>query len=168
MKSGKLTVLGFSHFKGEGKKREVFWLCQCDCGKQCVTRSNNLSGHAKSCGCAHKEAILRVVEQYKVTHGASRRVGGTIAPEYISFEHAKQRCTNKNNKSYEDYGGRGIKFLFEDFESFYKELGPRPTPRHTLDRTNNEGNYEVGNVRWATRAQQNNNRRPMKRKEHHA
>jgi hypothetical protein len=72
--------------------------------------------------------------------------------------HAKYRCTNPKANGWKRYGGRGIKFLFTSFEQFFTELGPRPKGR-SLDRINNEGNYEPGNVRWATPKQQGQNRR---------
>lgn len=78
--------------------------------------------------------------------------------EFLTYCCAKQRCTNPNSGGWEDYGGRGIKFLFESFEVFYLELGPRPKGK-TLDRINNNGHYELGNVRWATNAEQLANRR---------
>jgi hypothetical protein len=76
-------------------------------------------------------------------------------PEYISYRNAKARCRDLHNPY---HGGRGIKFLFVSFEQFYAELGPRPEGK-TLDRINNDGNYEPGNVRWATKSEQAKNRR---------
>jgi len=80
-------------------------------------------------------------------------------PTYNSYLSAKGRCTNPNNGNYFNYGGRGIEFKFTSFEQFIKELGPKPSSKHSLDREDNEGHYEHGNVRWATRDQQANNRR---------
>jgi hypothetical protein len=77
-------------------------------------------------------------------------------PEQIAFRDALRRCTNPNVDNYKDYGGRGIKFLFTSFEQFFAEIGPRPEGM-TLDRIDNDGNYEPGNVRWATRSQQRQN-----------
>jgi len=68
-------------------------------------------------------------------------------PEWDAYVHAQQRCNNPKNKDYKNYGGRGIKFLFTSFEQFFGELGKRPKGK-SLDRKNNEGNYEPGNVRW--------------------
>lgn len=79
-------------------------------------------------------------------------------PERKAFHRAKNRCTNPNNKDWNDYGGRGIQFLFTSFEQFFAEIGKRPAGK-TLDRRNNDGHYEPGNVRWATRTEQNLNRR---------
>jgi hypothetical protein len=72
----------------------------------------------------------------------------------------QQRCTNPNAQGFEYYGGRGIKFLFSCFAEFYLDVGQRPTPEHSIDRINNDGHYEPGNVRWATRSMQNSNKRP--------
>lgn len=72
---------------------------------------------------------------------------------------ARQRCNNPNYKQFADYGGRGIEFRFDSFEEFYAELGPRP-PGLVVDRINNNGHYEKGNIQWATRSQSSFNRRP--------
>lgn len=85
------------------------------------------------------------------------------SPEQYAWSHMKQRCFNPNNKRYKDYGGRGIKVCDEwvnDFKSFYNYIGERPSSNHSLDRIDNNGNYEPGNVRWSTYEEQNNNRRP--------
>lgn len=96
--------------------------------------------------------------QYK--HGAARK--GNHLPEYNVFIQAKERCTNPNNPAFENYGGRGIEFKFPDFPAFIAELGYRPSSQYTLDRENNNGHYEPGNVRWVTRLTQNRNRRNVK------
>ena len=80
-------------------------------------------------------------------------------PENSAFRSAKCRCENPRHRQFKDYGGRGIKFLFSSFDEFLAELGLRPSPQHELDRINNEGNYEKGNVRWVTRRQSLINRR---------
>lgn len=90
-------------------------------------------------------------------HGASDR------PEYKCWQQIKARCLNPNHKAYPDYGGRGITICDawkDDFELFWGQVGPRPTPKHSLDRIDNNKGYEPGNVRWATKTEQNRNRRP--------
>jgi len=83
-----------------------------------------------------------------------------IKPERTAYDRAKARCSNTKVREYRWYGARGIKFKFTSFQSFMSELGMRPSPDHSLDRINNDGNYEPGNVRWATRQQQMANKRP--------
>lgn len=77
------------------------------------------------------------------------------------YRRAKARCTNPNIMQWGDYGGRGIEFRFKSFQDFIQEIGPRPLG-YTLDRINNDGHYEVGNVRWATRKEQGQNKRIYK------
>jgi len=77
------------------------------------------------------------------------------------YRRAKTRCTNPNIKQWLDYGGRGIAFKFKTFEDFFKELGPRPL-KYTLERINNDGDYEIGNVKWASRQEQSINKRVYK------
>lgn len=93
----------------------------------------------------------------RVVHGHNHR--GKTTPEYRAYFHAKARCQNPKDKGFRYYGGRGIQFRFNSFVEFIEHIGLRPTKKHSLDRTNNEGPYEVGNVRWATKDLQNKNRR---------
>jgi hypothetical protein len=82
--------------------------------------------------------------------------------EYAAYVAARSRCENRNSPNYKYYGGRDIYFKFTSFEQFFSELGFRPSPQHSVDRKNNDGNYEPGNIRWATKEQQSNNRRNSK------
>jgi hypothetical protein len=76
---------------------------------------------------------------------------------------AQQRCTNSKRRGYENYGGKGVRFLFKSYEEFINHVGKRTSPKHSLDRyPDTDGNYEIGNVRWATRLEQNLNRRKPK------
>jgi hypothetical protein len=89
------------------------------------------------------------------------RHGRSHTPEHRAYIGAKRRCSDPNVDLFKYYGGRGIEFRFASFEEFYAELGDKPEPKHlySIDRFPNNGNYEPGNVRWATSEQQNNNRR---------
>lgn len=102
-----------------------------------------------------------------IKHGHTRH--GTISPEYRAWNAMIQRCHNPNSLSRKYYGGRGIVVCKEwrkSFIPFFKHIGQRPSPRHSIDRINNDGNYEPGNVRWATKRQQVMNRRPFTLKTH--
>lgn len=84
------------------------------------------------------------------------------SPEYTAWAGMLQRCRNPKNAAYPDYGGRGITVCDawrDSFEAFYADLGPRPSARHSIDRIDNDGNYEPGNCRWATAKEQNRNTR---------
>ena len=85
-----------------------------------------------------------------------------VQPEYRTYMAAKMRCENPNNISYKNYGGRGIKFLYKDFKEFFKDVGEKPTPKHQIDRIENDGNYQLGNCKWSTQLEQNRNRRVKK------
>jgi hypothetical protein len=90
--------------------------------------------------------------------------GMYYTPEYAVYSNAKTRCCNQSDPGYESYGGRGIEFRFKSFEEFYAHIGPRPSSKHSLDRIDNNGHYEVGNVRWASKKEQANNRRTAVRR----
>jgi hypothetical protein len=137
-------------------------LCECGCGQpvQVHVRTQKkkriIKGQPRRFVSHHSNAICRV------RHGMARN--GVFIPEYSSFHGARNRCNNKNYKNWEHYGGRGIKFLFKSFEDFFEELGPKPEPKnkYSLDRINNDGNYEKGNVRWSTNSEQQLNKRKIK------
>jgi hypothetical protein len=86
-------------------------------------------------------------------------LGGKPSPEYSAYVAAKYRCTVEGHQSWKNYGGRGIKFKFKSFAQWLDELGFRPTSKHSVDRKNNDGHYESGNVKWSTKKEQQNNRR---------
>lgn len=91
-----------------------------------------------------------------------RHHGMRQTPEWAAYRDARKRCNCPTDIAYRKwYGCRGIKFLFPSFKSFFNEVGPRPSKAHSLDRINNDGNYEPGNVRWATRSEQSKNRRKL-------
>lgn len=144
---------------GTAKNKSPIWLFQCDCGVQTSTRIDVVrSGTAQSCGCFNKE---RSSETNKI-HGCSYN----RTPEYNIWLGMRRRCLDENNKDYHYYGGRGIKICAEwdDFARFLEDMGPRPTPDHSIDRIDNEGDYEKSNCRWATDTEQIHNRRDAKQK----
>jgi hypothetical protein len=140
---------------GKDKWGSCLWLCKCSCGEIRVARISDLfRGDYRSCGCARIERVSKL----KLSHGFA--VGGKRPPELAAYYNSRQRCNNPKYVEYRYWGGRGIKFLFKDFEEFLQHLGPRPSQHHSVDRINNEGNYEPGNVRWATPHEQCMNKRP--------
>jgi len=128
----------------------TLWVCRCDCGRTSVVSGRTLrNGRSRSCGC--KRA-------YK--HGHAR--DGLRPPSYVAYYAMLERCNNPNHVSFKNYGGRGIRVCerWRDFTNFLADVGERPSSEVQLDRINNDGNYEPGNVRWATRQEQALNRRP--------
>lgn len=153
LKYGKLLVLSYAgkHSFGTQNRKSIAWKCQCECGNVCVVMSSKIR-NTKSCGCL-KFSTGENASGFK--HGHARTV------EYRAYHGAKSRCQNPKNNSYSNYGGRGIKFTFTSFNQFLKEVGSRPSPKYSLDRKNVNGDYEIGNVRWALQSIQMKNRRPI-------
>lgn len=129
------------------------WTCLCDCGNTIATDGKALRhGLSQSCGCLKNEQI----KQRSTTHGM------TNSSEYKTWCGMKRRCYNKNEKSYPRYGGRGIAMSEEwksSFEAFLKDIGPKPSPQHSIERIDPNGNYEPSNCKWLPLSEQNYNRR---------
>ena len=155
---GRLKVIGRATPQVDRRRRWRFrWRCRCNCGKEAMVLEDNLKGgRSRSCGCLAQDR--RVKAQLK--HGFNRR--GETLPEYDIWKAMKQRCANPNNISYKHYGARGIKVCRRwerSFLAFIKDVGRRPSPNHSIDRIDNDGDYKPGNVRWATESQQQRNKR---------
>ena len=151
---GRLTVIAFH---GTNKFHNAVWLCSCSCGTKITARAKDLKyGSVKSCGCLGPEVSIKRL----TTHGHTSF--GVHTPEYKAYAAAKKRCVNPRAINWEYYGGRGVEFRFKSFQDFYAALGDKPTPKHSVDRIDTNGNYEFGNVKWSTASEQMRNRRKYK------
>jgi hypothetical protein len=140
-RSGRLTAVRLVQYGARSR-----WLCRCDCGGTCELVPYYLkTQHIKSCGCIHER------------HGMIR------TPEYACWSGLRQRCENPKSLSYHNYGGRGIKVCpqWKKFGQFLADMGRRPSPLHSLDRKDVNGDYEPRNCRWATQREQSSNRRNL-------
>lgn len=127
------------------------WLCICDCGaRKEVWMDSLISKKSTSCGCFQQEQLLK----------ANTRHGMSDSPEFWAWVQMIERCTNDRNESFDHYGGRGIsvcEIWRTSFEAFLADMGKRPSGKHSLERNNNDGNYEPDNCRWASRKEQARN-----------
>ena len=149
---GKLTAL--TRGPNTQNHNRSTWICTCDCGNTTIVWAKRLqNSDTRSCGCLLLETCLK--------HGQSNET-----TEYAAWRSMKERTSNPNHKTYHYYGGRGITVCDawkNSFEVFFHDMGRKPTPNHSLDRIDNDGNYEPSNCRWATRSEQQNNTRRNKK-----
>jgi hypothetical protein len=138
------------------------WLCQCDCGSKCIVLACNLrSGDIRSCGCLKRELFAART----ITHGETKE--RRQSAEYRCWVGLIRRCSDPGRPDWKWYGARGIRVCerWQSFENFLADMGRKPSPKLSIDRINNKGNYEPGNCRWATQSEQVRNqrkRRPRK------
>lgn len=156
---GRLMVVGYSHAKKHpGGSSHSMWRCQCDCGKETVVSGTYLrSKHTSSCGCALRDALI----------ARNKTHGGAGTRTYRIWADMNARCTYHSVKQYPIYGGRGIAVCdrWKDFETFLADMGEAPDG-HSIDRINNDGNYEPANCRWSDRATQMRNSSRTRHIEH--
>lgn len=146
---GRWTVLS----KAPQRSGKTHWFCRCECGKErSVPATKLLTEKSRGCGCVRRRPLGIVCGK---KHGMSRTA------EYVAWQQIRGRCENNARKDFHRYGGRNIRVSeqWQSFEAFYDDMGPRPSSEHSIERRDNDGNYEKSNCYWATSKEQARNRR---------
>lgn len=144
---GELLVL--EEAKERNSHGDIYYKCKCNCGKEKIIRGSHMrTGKSLSCGCSSTRTSVK--------HNMTR------TSEYTTWRSIKTRCHNKNDKDYKNYGGRGIKVCdrwLASFENFFEDMDYKPSKSHSIERINNDGDYEPSNCIWADRKTQDKNKR---------
>lgn len=160
-------------FTGRSEGGAAIWRFRCDCGAEIERAAGPVKyGHCKSCGCFKRDRLR--TNARRLSHGHTRV--GKLTPEWRTYNNMVQRCTNPKVTSYKYYGERGIRVCkrwsvgeggLSGFETFFADMGLKPSPKHSIDRIDVNGDYEPGNCRWATPVQQANNKRRSRKDANH-
>ncbi|MCK1367625.1 hypothetical protein [Bradyrhizobium sp. 62] len=153
-----LVAVRFSH---RDKWRANYWLFKCDCGEETFQRPDYVKhGRVLSCGCYRDDMNAERMTKLAATHGHTKN--GKLTSEYNSWRNMRDRCRYPTSDNWLMYGGRGIKVCQRwdtSFDNFLEDMGLKPTPKHTIGRVDQDGDYEPSNCQWETVPQQNRNRR---------
>lgn len=145
---GRLKAVSYLGRKG----KDALYLCQCQCGKTKEILLGNLrNGSTQSCGCLRAEQMAR--KPRNKTHGM------TETKEFRAWTSMRSRCSSSTSAAFKNYGAKGISvcYRWQTFENFFADMGPAPSPSHSIDRIDGSGNYTPENCRWATPVQQSRN-----------
>jgi len=149
-KFGRLTVVEIASTRKNAKK--IDWVCECDCGNKTIATGTELRiGNVRSCGCLSSD----LSRERATKHGAC------ATKEYHAYRSMKDRCYRVSHEYYSKYGAKGVSVCsewLESFDNFLNDMGKAPSKEHSLDRIDNDGNYEPSNCRWATKQEQSVNR----------